>query len=101
MHVVAENMRSLILEHKVKGHNPEEEEGWTFGQHGPKGNMTFFLCGGDGYTIDRVGLKKLHDYMPKCATKAVGHWEDNAITLCAWNVDLIFDDNRDNCLGQQ
>ena len=101
MDVIVENTKGLLLEHKAKGHDPQEEESRTFGQLGPKGSRALFLRGGEGYTIDCVGLKKLHDYMPKCATKATGHWEDNAITLCARNVGLIFDDNRDNCSGQQ
>ena len=101
MDMIIENTKSLLLEHKSKGHDPGEEEGRTFVQLGPKGSRAPFLCGGAGYTIDRVGLKKLHDYMPKCTTKAIGYWEDNAITLCVQNIGLVFDDNRDNCSGQQ
>ena len=91
--MIVENMRSLPLDHKTKGNNSWEVEGWTCGQLGLKGSRALFLCGGEGYTNNRIGLKKLHDYMPKCAAKAVGHWEENAITLGAWKIGLIFDDN--------
>jgi len=99
MHVIVENMRSLLLEHETKIYDAGKQ-GRIFGQLTPTGNHHFFR-GGAGYTIDRVGLKRLHDYMPKCATKTYGPWEDNIISKCAWDLRLTFSDNRDSCSGQQ
>ena len=98
MHVIVENMRSLLLEHEAEG---IAEQGRIFGQLVSKGTAARFIRGGAGYTLDRAGLQKLHDYMPGCATEVLGYWEDNAVTLCARKIGLLFSDNRDSCTGQQ
>ena len=98
MHVIVENMRSLLLEHEAEG---IAEQGRIFGQLVSKGTAARFIRGGAGYTLDRVGLQKLHEYMPNCATDVLGYWEDNALTLCSRKIGLLFSDNRDSCTGQQ
>lgn len=100
MHVIVENMRSLLLEHESKGIDARKK-GRIFGQLFPKGQSLPFIRGGAGYTIDRAGLKKLHGHMPECATKTFKSVEDNVITHCARKLGLAFSDNRDNCSGQQ
>lgn len=98
MHLIVENMRSLLLEHEVQR---DESSGRIFGQLVSKGVPNRFLRGGPGYTMDRLGLKKLHDNMSNCAPRVYGSWEDNAMTLCARKVGLEFSDNVDDCTGQQ
>jgi len=100
MHVIVENMRSLLLEHESEPIDAREE-GRIFGQLASKGSQALFLRGGAGYTIDRIGLKKLHEYMPKCSTKVHKPAEDNIITMCSRKVGLVLGDNRDSCTGQQ
>lgn len=97
-HLIVENMRSLLLEHESEG---IREEGRIFGELFPKGQSLPFIRGGAGYSIDRVGLKKLHEHMPECAAKVFKPAEDNIITLCARKLGLVFSDNRDKCSGQQ
>ena len=100
MHVIVENMRSLLLERETESTNGKGK-GRIFGQLASKGVNNLFIRGGAGYTIDREGLKKLHEYMPKCARDTIGFWEDNAISNCGHKLNLKFDDNRDSCTGQQ
>ncbi len=75
------------------------EEGQIFSQLGLKGSRALFIRGNAEYTIDRVGLKKLHGFMPERATKTIKSAEDNIITLCARKIGLAFGDNRDSCTG--
>jgi len=99
MHLIVQNMRSLLLEYEEE--DSTKEQGRIFGQLASKGSQVLFLRGGGGYTIDRIGLKKLHDYMPKCASDVIRYDEDNVITNCARKLGLHFGDNRDGCTGQQ
>eukprot|EP00986_Skeletonema_menzelii_P020781 scaffold32299_cov171-Skeletonema_menzelii.AAC.3 len=81
MHVIVENMRSLMLEYEREGYSGNKE-GRIFGRQiaiKPRaGNVIF--SGGPGYTLDRIGLKKLHDFMPKCNPNKVTSSEDGEIT---------------------
>jgi len=99
MHVIVENIISLLLEYEED--DTTKEQGRIFGQLASKGSQALFLRGGGGYTIDRIGLKKLHDYMPNCASDVIRYDEDNVITNCARKLGLHFGDNRDGCTGQQ
>lgn len=100
MHMIVENFRSLMLEYEAEGYSGTKQ-GRIFGQYQKKTGGHLIFGGGPGYTIDRIGLKKLYDFMPKCSPNLVTSSEDAGITLCIRNLNLEWSDNRDKCTGQQ
>jgi len=100
MHMIVENFRSLMLEYETEGYSGTKQ-GRMFGQHAKKGGGAIAFSGGPGYTFDRIGLKKLFDYMPKCGSSLVTYAEDVKITTCVRSLNLEWSDNRDKCTGQQ
>jgi hypothetical protein len=90
-----------MLEYEAEGYSGDKL-GRIAGQIRIKpkaGNMIFI--GGPGYTFDRIGLEKIHDFMPKCNPNGLTHEEDQEITKCVRNLNLEWSDNRDKCTGQQ
>lgn len=90
-----------MLEYETEGYSGNNK-GRIFGQLAKKpraGNVIFL--GGPGYTLDRIGLKKVHDFMPECSPNKVTSSEDGEITRCSRNLNLEWSDNRDKCTGQQ
>jgi hypothetical protein len=90
-----------MLEYEEEGYS-----GYKFGRIAgqlawkPKARKVIF-SGGPGYTFDRIGLKKMHDFMPKCNPNGFTYSEDGEISTCVRNLRLEWSDNRDKCTGQQ
>lgn len=99
MHMIVENFRSLMLEYDSEGYS-DTKQGRIFGQYQRKRGGHLIFGGGPGYTLDRIGLKKLYDFMPKCSPNLISHSEDAEITHCVRKLNLEWSDNRDKC-GRQ
>lgn len=100
-HLIVENFRSLMLEYETEGYS-DTKQGRIFGQIIQSPNsQTEYFWGGPGYTLDRIALRKLHDFMPNCYPNKESHAEDGYITKCVKQLDLEWGDNRDKCTGQQ
>lgn len=87
-HLIVENFRSLMLEYETEGYS-DTKQGRIFGQIIQSPNSGFeYFWGGPGYTLDRIALRKLHDFMPNCYPNKESHAEDGYITKCVKQLDL-------------